>query len=222
GAEAPLELATHGRFHLAIGPEGRYLLAFGFDAETDRRPGELARWEQPADGPPKLAWRLPMPARNEWVAELALDPRARWLVTRDGFAGAVVDQVFALSLRSPKMGGLERKVPMPGRTAEELVFSPDGRWLVVRAGMSLLVWDADDWDRKPRKVKNTTRLHFLALAFHPSGGHLAATDNDRTVKVYETGSWGLVRTFDWEAGRPRSGAGSPDGCLRAARRDRAR
>jgi WD40 repeat protein len=221
GDAVPLPQMPRHKFHLAVGPAGRSLFTYGYDlADTEYR-GELVRWDQPADGPPQAVWRRDMEERHHFVAQMAADPSGRWLVTREGQAGeAVVDQVYELTLRSPETGDVLRRVPMPGRTSEELAFSPAGDRLVVRAGMSLLVWDTADWGRKPLKVKNTTRLHFLALAFHPSGRYLAATDNDRTVKVYETATWGLARTFDWDVGRLRSVCFSPDGCLAAAGSDR--
>ncbi|WP_162672831.1 hypothetical protein [Gemmata massiliana] len=50
----------------------------------------------------------------------------------------------------------------------------------------------------------------------PSGKYLAATSNDATVKVYDTTTWELSRTFTWNIGRMRSIAFSPDGALAAA------
>ena len=111
------------------------------------------------------------------------------------------------------------KVPVPGRTVGQILFSPDGRWLVVRAGRSLLVWEAGDLGRGPRKIGSVSRMHLTGLAFHPSGQYLAATSNDTTVKVYDTVTWRLAKTFTWNVGRLRSVAFSPDGARAAVGSD---
>jgi WD40 repeat protein len=64
------------------------------------------------------------------------------------------------------------------------------------------------------------RPYFTGLAFHPSGRYLAATSNDATVKLYDTSTWKVARAFNWDIGRLRSVAFSPDGMLAAAGGDR--
>ena len=66
------------------------------------------------------------------------------------------------------------------------------------------------------RIKNDTRRHFTDAAFHPGGRFLAATSNDATVKLYDTSTWDVARTFTWQIGRVRSIAFSPDGTLAAA------
>lgn len=66
---------------------------------------------------------------------------------------------------------------------------------------------------------NDNRKHFTAIAFHPSGRYLAATSNDATVKLYDTDTWQLAKTFEWNVGRLRSVAFSPDGALAAVGSD---
>ncbi len=75
--------------------------------------------------------------------------------------------------------------------------------------------DAD----RVRVVENDNKKHFTGIAFHPSGRYLAATSNDATVKLYDTTTWEVARTFTWEIGRMRSIAFSPDGTLAAAGSD---
>jgi WD40 repeat protein len=84
----------------------------------------------------------------------------------------------------------------------------------------MLVWDAKDLTQKPRKVPISRRGHGTGIAFHPSGRYLAATSNDATVKLYDTSTWEVTRTFTWEIGRMRSIAFSPDGTLAAAGSDK--
>ena len=81
------------------------------------------------------------------------------------------------------------------------------------------MWDASDLTSKPRELRNNGRSHFTGVAFHPSGRFLAATSNDATVKLYDTATWQVAKTYTWDAGRMRSVAFSPDGSLAAAGSD---
>ena len=73
---------------------------------------------------------------------------------------------------------------------------------------------------RPASLCNDNNKRFTGLAFHPSGRYLAATSNDATVKLYDTSTWEVVQTFDWDIGRLRSVAFSPDGMLAAAGGDK--
>ena len=91
--------------------------------------------------------------------------------------------------------------------------------LVVASAMSLLVWPNAEITSDPLRIPSNTRKHFTALAFHPSGRYLAATSNDTTVKLYDTATWEVAKTFAWNVGRLRSVAFSPDGMLAAVGSD---
>jgi WD40 repeat protein len=49
------------------------------------------------------------------------------------------------------------------------------------------------------------------VAFHPSGALLAAVGNDGTVKLYDTTTWQVVRTFAWGIGPLTAVCFPPDG-----------
>jgi WD40 repeat protein len=83
----------------------------------------------------------------------------------------------------------------------------------------LYVYNARNLNGKPTFVRPHGRHHFTGVAFHPSGRYLAATSNDATVKLYDTNTWEVARTFTWNIGRMRSIAFSPDGALAAAGSD---
>src|SRR5262249_38270691 len=70
------------------------------------------------------------------------------------------------------------------------------------------------WSQVPAIHHNNDK-QFTGFAFHPSGGYLAATSKDATVKFYDTSTWQLARTFKWDIGRLWSVAFSPDGTLAA-------
>ncbi len=91
--------------------------------------------------------------------------------------------------------------------------------IIIQNGMGLRVYRADELAAVPHVIRNDNRKHFTGIAFHPSGRFLAATSNDATVKLYDTATWEVSRTFIWDIGRMRSIAFSPDGTLAAAGSD---
>lgn len=124
-----------------------------------------------------------------------------WLVTRDLRTGAVLSEVRS---------GFDR--------AFDPVQSRDRRLIAARYQSEITV--APEGSSAPVVIRNDSRKHFTGLAFHPSGRFLAATSNDKTVKLYDTQTWKLAHAFDWDVGRLRSIAFSPDGSLAAAGGDK--
>lgn len=119
-------------------------------------------------------------------------------------------------LRDPASGAEVRSVRCSFHRLDGLTFSPNGSFLVARLGDELLVWDVRFLHRPPQRVRSDTAKALTDLAFHPSGRYLAAASNDRTVKLFDTASWAVARTFGWDAGRMRSVAFAPDGLTAAA------
>jgi WD40 repeat protein len=216
GKSTRLGLTGGNSFVLSVHPSGRWFVAAGYD--NDWRANHLVRWRQPPARPPVREWDRKQRG-GQYVSNLACDPAGARVVTQDGQGGRmVVEQVYELSVRDPAGGAVRERVPIPGRTVHELRFSADGKWLVVRAGPSLIVWDAGDLREKPRKLRGG-RGNLTAMSFHPSGRFLAATSNDHSVKLFDTESWELAKTYTWDIGRMRSIAFSPDGTLAAAGSD---
>src|SRR5262249_1017765 len=101
-----------------------------------------------------------------------------------------------------------------------LTISSDRRRLATWRATRIGIFQTDDLGAEPVLIRNDNRREFTSLAFHPSGRFLAATSNDATVKLYDTRTWKLAHAFDWEIGRLRSVAFSPDGTLAAAGGDK--
>ncbi len=124
-----------------------------------------------------------------------------------------------VSIRSTATGELLAAGRVPFREVFALALAPDGGCAVVQAETSLLVYAPENLKAAPRKIANDSKKHFTGIAFHPSGRYLAATSNDATVKLYDTATWEVARTFTWDIGKMRSVAFSPDGSLAAAGSD---
>jgi WD40 repeat protein len=96
-----------------------------------------------------------------------------------------------------------------------LAVAPDGSRYAAAIKTVLFAWDDPGGGAAPRVAKNDGRKQFTAIAWHPSGTYLAATSNDETVKLFDTRSWAVAKTYTWDVGRLRGVCFAPDG-LRAA------
>jgi WD40 repeat protein len=113
--------------------------------------------------------------------------------------------------------GKERRASVPIADGPRTpVASADGRFVVCLHGKKLVVWTSGAWDQPPRSIASDNSKHFTGIAFHPSGRFLGTTSNDKTVKLYDTVTWGVAHTFTWNIGKMRCIAFSPDGALAAA------
>jgi WD40 repeat protein len=135
----------------------------------------------------------------------ALDGRGLIYVTRKTCNGAVEAEV---------------QVPETAYSFHSFVQSADKRHIAGRRAAWVVVLSTDDLGAEPVRLRNDNRKEFTGLAFHPSGRYLAATSNDATVKLYDTATWKVAQSFNWDIGRLRSVAFSPDGMLAAAGGDK--
>jgi len=113
-------------------------------------------------------------------------------------------------------GNLIRSIPVQAFATGRCTVSPDGANVCYIASNALAVVPTVDG---PSQLFNAGAKHLTDIAFHPSGRYLAATSNDATVKLYDTTTWQVAKTFTWNIGRMRSIAFSPDGMLAAAGSD---
>jgi WD40 repeat protein len=101
------------------------------------------------------------------------------------------------------------------------ILSPDAACVACLTTVWVRVYPLRERFTEPlATLRNDNRKEFTDIAFHPSGKYLAATSNDATVKLYDTTTWDVARTFTWDIGKMRSVAFSPDGTLAAAGSDK--
>jgi WD40 repeat protein len=220
---ALLDLAAGFAFVLTVHPSGRWLVAAGTGlrklARTSRGRQMLLRWEHQTKGTLTRKWTTFTEGRRQTLF-VACDPLENRIVTHEIKIGVPTTELrYELRIRNSVTGTLLETVPFPGRTIQQLLFSPDSRWLAVRAGPAVLVLNGRNLHEKPIKLHGAGRGNFTDIAYHSSGRFLAATSNDATVRLYDTETWELAKTFTWDIGRMRSIAFSPDGMLAAAGSD---
>ena len=144
-------------------------------------------------------------------------------VLADGARFATVDHQMSgsksrLAIRAVATGEVLSAQDIAGTANPILAAAPDGLVFAVAAGAALFAFTSDPATppvRLPRKDRN----HVTGIAFHPSGPYLAATGT-HAVKLYDTTTWEVARTFAWKIGRTHSVAFSTDGTLAAAGSDR--
>src|SRR5262249_37031130 len=124
-----------------------------------------------------------------------------------------------LEAYDPRTGKLLETSDCPGLVFYRAVLSHDVRFIASVFAKDIAVFACDSAWRKLITLRNDGRKHFTGIAFHPSGKYLAATSNAQTVKLYDTTTWQVAKTYTWNIGRMRSIAFSPDGTLAAAGSD---
>lgn len=113
---------------------------------------------------------------------------------------------------------VEQSDPLPD-DPDQMALSPDGSAVACRTRNTIRIYPAaGGWGAVP-VITNDGKQHFTGIAYHPSGRLLAATSNDKTVKLYDVATGLLTTTYTWDIGRMRSIAFSPDGLLAAAGSD---
>lgn len=176
----------------------------------------LIGW-RPADDGWEREWSVSTRRFMAFLPTLSPDGGRVAMLTREVKSTQFHGPHARLELRSAVSGTVTATADYPAysQEPEALVFSPDGAQLVAVHKATLLVWPVPKLG-EPRAVRNDTRKHFTAVAYHPSGRYLFAASRDTTVHVFETATWERVARFSWNVGPLRSVAVSPDGTLAAA------
>ena len=168
--------------------------------------------------------------RPRWSAPTFLDPKGNsrtfgFILLADGERllttereGSFAASTF-LAFRSIETGEVLASVNIGNCDHPVLAAAPDGSAFVVLSKKVLMLFQEPRLKAPAHTVHSDGKKHFTGIAFHPSGKYLAATSNDETVKLYDTTTWDVARTFTWDIGRMRSIAFSPDGALAAAGSD---
>jgi WD40 repeat protein len=217
GAVTPVPMEQHAATHFSCSPDGQSVV-FGQSDSRSSRPNKVFR--RPLADLTTTEWDVDSPYRQHYPPMFLPDPDRfvtfeTWIEPTPFRAGR------AYATRSSRTG---ETVSVILSKDEEVYYNPvqsaDRRLIAARRTKFIAVYRSEDMTQPPVVISNDSRKEFTGLAFHPSGRFLAATSNDATVKLYDTQTWRLAHAFDWEVGRLRSVAFSPDGTLAAAGGDK--
>jgi|SRR5579883_331205 len=216
GVVAPLE--KEDRYPLFdVSPDGRFILiaydvsvATGTNVLTCQRVDDLT--------PSGIVWTRMAPGASAYPPHYLADGtrlvrlEGNWSVKHGRF------ELHAITYDAAT-GEPVAESPMITKPINRTTVAPDGRWLVGRREAWLYYCPITVEVGPAGDIKNDSRKHFTDAAFHPSGKYLAVTSNDTTVKLYDTTTWGVARTFLWKIKKLCSVAFSSDGTLAAAGND---
>jgi WD40 repeat protein len=175
----------------------------------------LEGWQLGGDGGFVRAWEVRV-ERGSVGSFVAFPGSGKWFVRAVDSPGQ--SPQFRLVLHDPATGGELRQIPARSWVYCTPAVSADGSRIAY--GSQHFVYG--HWTDNPERwvvAENDSTHQFTGLVFHPSGRYLATTNNDETVKLYDTDTWELAKTYTWDIGRMRSIAFSPDGTLAAAGSD---
>ncbi len=150
-------------------------------------------------------------AGARWM-DIATDPASGRLAATVQFDGANHLAVF-----EPGFPDTAVVRTITGETANgwrPVVGPGGGSAAVVRGGGRVSALDLDTG--ATRFDVRVCRTDVNRLAYHPAGRLLAAVANDGKVYFLDAATGQTLRAFDWQIGKLRSVAFSPDGCVCAA------
>ncbi|MCI0703333.1 MAG: hypothetical protein L0241_19820 [Planctomycetia bacterium] len=124
-----------------------------------------------------------------------------------------------IAVRSVEDGALIHREVLKESTANALVDSaglkmaihPSGQYFAYPRARRILFRSLSTTVKVPKEIAYLTDDSCRAVAFHPGGTILAAVGTDESVKLFDTATWKMVRSFAWEIGELRAVCFSLDG-----------
>jgi WD40 repeat protein len=181
--------------------------------------GSVSSWEITRDGKFTAGWSVGADPESA-SGQPAFSPDGKWFAHPAALNPTAYS--FSILIRETKSGKLLNHLHLADYILGGLVVSPDGKSVGYRCNNRFDVIQVSSAGSLRARIRSENLKHFTGVAFHPSGRYLAATSNDETVKLYDTETWRVAKTFTWDIGKMRSVGFSPDGTLAAAGSDTGR
>ncbi|WP_439626362.1 WD40 repeat domain-containing protein [Gemmata sp.] len=216
---------------IAVAPGGDCVVVH--DSTVTTAPSRRVALELTATGLGPVRWeQTPWSGKTSYsgqggIGGLAFLPGGKRFATVEYLSARYADSNHT-SLISPEETYLRTRSVADGELLDETRFvgddgpagtldiSADGEWFASLTLFSVSLRRLAD-PTKAFTFRRTNRMELTAMAFHPSGRYLAVGSNDGTVRFRDRdANWAVARTFDWNIGRARSVAFSPDGNVAAA------
>ena len=145
-------------FTAALSPDGKRLVAGGFDYENTRRGWFASRWEVDTG-----RVRAPLPLSNGGIRSVAYSPDGATIAIGDGEIKAT-----SVTLIEAATGKKRLKVPLPVNwIVQSLAFSPDSKTLAASGGPSTRLFDTATGEERLKIDRKA-----IGLRFSPDGATL--------------------------------------------------
>ena len=196
---------------VAVAPDGSSLLYYHYT--SGRR--NFCRRDFRRSGRTVAAWAVPLfPPDPDfgWTRSLQYIGDGARFCTTDYTGKKATNR---LAVRSVATGDILATTRIPHTDPWGLAVTPDASRFAVRGGTSLMVWDWDTFEEKPRILRTKSKRPVTGMAYHPCGKLLAATSGD-AVTFFDTTTDEVAFTFEWDVGRLGCVCFAPDGTKAAA------
>ena len=156
---------------IALGPQGRWLAAYGLDGGTDVY--KLSVWDLDASS----SDAIPLIGAEDSNGVLAFDTQAKWLASSSRGGGLILWSLDRKEQPPMKLG-------TQGRLVRVIAFDPSGRWLAVggEGGLAQLRLTTVMDQTKPLPGHTGT---VQVMAFAPKGRWLVTGDNQTSIFLWD-------------------------------------
>ena len=212
----PIPPTGTGYRYVSLAPDGQHVITTNSPERRGLGPCHIDYWLADRVGVGAALWSVTLDRESCRRAMFLADDRFALPEAPPSRPG---HQVYCFAVHAMADGAALAESPTFENYPDWQAVSTDGRWIAGAKDRHIVIWDTHDLRRPAAEWDNDNRRSYTDLAFHPSGKYLAATSNDQTVKLYDTTTWVLNRTFTWDIGKMIGIAFSPDGTLAAAGSD---
>jgi len=211
--------ATNDYRYCSLTADRKKLIAVQVPA--DRTKNRIECWPAAKPFIGKPLWKVRV--KRPFVGRPVVLPDGRFLVDEEERNAKGDSKLYRNVLRSGDDGSILSETEPLDWFSERDAVSPDGKWLVGQHTNELRIWSLENLAAPPleRKQEGSKKI-FTDVAFHPSGRWLGVTSTDESVKLFDTATWQIARTYSWGIGKMVGIAFSPDGALAATGSDRGR
>ncbi|MBI1924011.1 WD40 repeat domain-containing protein [Candidatus Poribacteria bacterium] len=170
--ELQTQAGYNGDVPVAFSPDGRYLV-IAIGSYTIVYIWEVGGFQEIR----KLSWRP-----TSFVPAVAFSPDGRYL-TRGGED----------TVRVWEIGSFRLIRELTGHTSSVLAFSFDGRYLASASGYTVYVWEMGSFQQIQALTGHTGVVH--TVGFSLDGQYLVSASDDKTVRIFEVGSFREIQTL---------------------------